>query len=61
MLHRFYGGIRPADRKAATRDLPICGMEHQPPRVVLPLTLYGGVTAELCVEVGDSVSAGQPV
>ncbi|MEG1240618.1 MAG: electron transport complex subunit RsxC [Oscillospiraceae bacterium] len=61
MLHRFYGGIRPADRKAATRDLPICGMEHQPPRVVLPLTLYGGVTAELCVKVGDSVSAGQPV
>ena len=61
MLHRFYGGIRPADRKAATRDLPICDMEHQPPRVVLPLTLYAGVTAEPCVKVGDSVSAGQPV
>ncbi|MEG1577365.1 MAG: electron transport complex subunit RsxC [Oscillospiraceae bacterium] len=61
MLHRFYGGIRPADRKAATRDLPICDMEHQPPRVVLPLTLYGGVTAEPCVKVGDSALAGQPV
>ena len=59
MLHGFYGGVHPADRKKTTSKVKIAAMERPPARVVLPLCGQDGESGEPLVKVGDKVSLGQ--
>lgn len=59
MLHRFYGGTHPSDRKDLTRKLPTVPLSAPPERVVLPLCGPGGAPAEALVGKGDTVAVGR--
>ena len=59
MFSIFSGGIRPAQRKKATGQLPFRPMEQPPAQVVLPLAGAGTASAVPLVVPGDRVRAGQ--
>ena len=59
MFSIFSGGIRPAQRKKATAQLPFRPMEQPPAQVVLPLAGVGTSAAVPLVTPGDRVRVGQ--
>lgn len=59
MFSIFSGGIRPAQRKKATAQLPFRPMTHPPAQVVLPLAGPGTAAAVPLVAPGDRVRVGQ--
>ena len=58
MFSMFSGGVRPAQRKKATAQLPFRPMEQPPSQVVLPLAGPAGQAAAL-VAPGERVRLGQ--
>lgn len=58
-LWRFFGGIRPSDRKATTNS-PIEELAI-PSLITLPLDRHLGTGGQILVKVGDYVKAGQPL
>ena len=59
MFSIFSGGIRPAQRKKATAQLPFRPMTQPPAQVVLPLAGPGPAAAVPLVAPGDRVRVGQ--
>lgn len=59
MFSIFSGGIRPAQRKKATAQLPFRPMTQPPAQVVLPLAGPGTAAAVPLVAPGDRVRVGQ--
>ncbi len=59
MLHRSYGGVRPAERKGPTKREAAIPMDPPPRRVFLPVGQDAGET--LLVQPGDQVCVGQPL
>lgn len=59
MFSIFSGGIRPAQRKKATAQLPFRPMTQPPTQVVLPLACPGTAAAVPLVAPGDRVRVGQ--
>ena len=59
MLHRFFGGVRPGDRKNLTRKLPSVPLSAPPRQVILPLEGPAGGPLRPLVKAGDAVAAGQ--
>lgn len=59
MFSIFSGGIRPAQRKKATAQLPFRPMTQPPAQVVLPLACPGTAAAVPLVAPGDRVRVGQ--
>ena len=59
MFSIFSGGIRPAQRKKATAQLPFRPMMQPPAQVVLPLAGPGTAAAVPLVAPGDRVRVGQ--
>jgi len=60
MPQAFYGGIHPAEQKAATSNRPIEQL-RPPERVVIPMSLHIGEPCRPCVAAGDIVTVGQKV
>ena len=61
MSHSFFGGVHPAEHKAATEGKPIVPMEVAPSQVVLPMSMHVGAPCKPIVAVGDQVTAGQKI
>jgi electron transport complex protein RnfC len=61
MSHKFFGGVHPAEHKAATEGKPIVPMETAPQQVVLPMSMHVGAPCKPIVAVGDQVTVGQKI
>ena len=61
MSHSFFGGVHPAEHKAATEGKPIVPIEVAPSQVVLPMSMHVGAPCKPIVAVGDQVTAGQKI
>ena len=61
MVHRFFGGVHPDDRKNATNRRPIEQLTEQPAQVVIPMAMHLGAPCKPTVEKGDTVKVGQRI
>ena len=59
-LHRFQGGVHPAEHKAESNGRPIAEMPLLP-RYVVPMRQHIGKPAQPCVKLGERVLKGQVI
>ena len=61
MSHSFFGGVHPAEHKAATEGKPLVPIPVAPAQVVLPMSMHVGAPCKPIVAVGDQVTVGQKI
>lgn len=60
MLHSFFGGVHPADRKQYSDNIPIAEFPA-PKTLVIPMSQHIGAPCLPLVSKGDSVTVGQKI
>ena len=61
MAHAFFGGVHPADMKAATHKKAIEQLSPAPAKVCIPMSMHFGAPCAPTVAVGDLVKVGQKI
>lgn len=59
MSFKFFGGVHPAENKAATEHKAIVNLPAAPQQVVLPMSMHVGAPCKPVVAKGDQVKVGQ--
>lgn len=59
MKHKIYGGVHPAEHKAATEHKPIAPLANAPAQVIIPMNMHIGAPCKPVVAKGDQVAIGQ--